>query len=198
MPGRQRRLGREARTPPKGPPAPLPLTANVSSFLDEIEACVPALRRYARALTRDADRADDLVQDCLERAIRKSALFRPRGPLRSWLFTILLNLHRNQARNASRRGAATPLDLLPVEPSVPAPQPGHIALAEMARAIGALPGEQREALLLIVLEDMPYAEAAAILGIPQGTLMSRLGRARAALRVMTGGDPQAPRLRTVK
>ncbi|KFL25358.1 sigma-70 family RNA polymerase sigma factor [Paradevosia shaoguanensis] len=170
----------------------------MSTFLDEIETCVPALRRYARALTRDADRADDLVQDCLERAIRKSALFRPRGPLRAWLFTMLLNLHRNGARSERRQGPMTPLDGLGFEPSVPPAQPGHIALAELARAIDTLPADQREALLLVVLEDMPYADAAAILGIPVGTLMSRLGRARAALRTMTGGDPQAPRLRTVK
>lgn len=180
-----------------GPPVTFDAVVQVSSFLDEIEICVPALRRYARALTRDFDRADDLVQDCLERAIRKSGLFRPRGPLRAWLFTMLLNLYRNQARARRRQGELTPLDGLAFEPAVPAAQPGHIALAELARAIDTLPGDQREALLLVVLEDMPYADAAAILGVPVGTLMSRLGRARAALRTMTGGDP-APRLRTVK
>lgn len=169
----------------------------MGAFLDEMETCVPALRRYARALTRDPDRADDLVQDCLERAIRKSALFRPRGPLRAWLFTILLNLYRNSAR-AERRHAEMPLEGMTTEPSVPPAQPAHVALVEMARAIDALPIDQREALLLVVLEEMPYAQAADVLGIPIGTLMSRLGRARAALRTMTGGDPQAPRLRTVK
>lgn len=166
-------------------------------FLDEIEATVPALRRYARALTRDADRADDLVQDCLERAIRKRALWRPTGPLRAWLFRMLLNLYRNDLRGQRRRGEHVTLDLLPLEPSTPAPQPGFIALAELGRAVEQLPLEQREALLLVVLEGASYAEAADILGIPAGTLMSRLGRARAALRLATG-NIEEPRLRTVK
>lgn len=169
----------------------------MQAFLDEIEAAVPALRRYARALTGDADGADDLVQDCIERALRKHKLFRPHGPLRAWLFTMLLNLHRNSTRAQRRRGTGVSLDDLPVEPAMPAPQTARIDLADMARAIDRLPDEQREALLLVVLEEMPYAEAAAIIGVPLGTLMSRLGRARAALRSLTGGAPE-PRLRTVK
>jgi RNA polymerase sigma-70 factor, ECF subfamily len=169
----------------------------VQAFLDEIEGCVPALRRYARALTRDADRADDLVQDCIERAIRKRRLWSPTGPLRAWLFKMLLNIYRNDIRQRRRRGDQIPLDDMLVEPSVPAPQPGRIALAEMARAVDTLPVDQREALLLVVLEGASYQEAAGILGIPAGTLMSRLGRARAALRSLTGAHDE-PRLRTVK
>lgn len=166
-------------------------------FLDEIEKSVPALRRYARALTRNADRADDLVQDCLERAINKRGLWTPTGTLQGWLFRILLNLWRNEARTQRRRGEHVPIDGLLVEPSVAAPQPGRIALAEMSRAIDKLPDEQREALLLVVLEGMSYEEAARVLQIPIGTLMSRLGRARAALRVLTGANDE-PRLRSVK
>jgi RNA polymerase sigma-70 factor (ECF subfamily) len=169
----------------------------VQQFLDEIEDCVPALRRYARALTRNADRADDLVQDCLERAIRKKNLWRPTGPLQAWLFKILLNIYRNDARHRRRAGDTLPLESLVAEPSTPATQPGRLALAEMARAIDALPGEQREVLLLVVLEGFGYAEAASILSIPAGTLMSRLSRARAALRTATGTHEE-PRLRTVK
>jgi RNA polymerase sigma-70 factor (ECF subfamily) len=165
-------------------------------FLDQLETCVPALRRYARALTRNADLADDLVQDCLERAISRRGLFRPSGPVRAWLFTILLNLHRNALRASQRRGETVDIDTVP-EPSTPAPQPGHIALAEMARAIDTLPLEQKEALLLVTLEGLAYQEAADILKIPLGTLMSRLGRARAALRILTG-TPVEPHLRTVK
>lgn len=168
----------------------------MTEFLDEVEACVPALRRYARALTRSADLADDLVQDCLERAISRRGLFRPTGPVRAWLFTILLNLHRNDLRARYREGTMMPLDTI-AEPATAAPQPGHLALAEMARAIETLPPEQKEALLLIALEGLSYAEAAAILGVPLGTLMSRLGRARAALRLLTG-TPAEPHLRTVK
>jgi RNA polymerase sigma-70 factor (ECF subfamily) len=166
-------------------------------FLDEIESNVPALRRYARALTRNADRADDLVQDCIERAIRKQALWKPTGSLKSWLFRILLNLYRNELRTARRHGEHVPVETLLVEPAVAPAQPGRIALAEMSRAIDALAVEQREALLLVVLEGLSYSEAADVLAIPMGTLMSRLGRARAALRLATGAGDE-PRLRTVK
>lgn len=169
----------------------------MGDFLDEIEASVPALRRYARALTRNADQADDLVQDCLERAIRKRALWRPTGPLQAWLFRVLLNLYRNELRSRRRRGDPLPIDDMPAEPSVAPPQPGHLALAEVERALHRLPAEQREALLLVVVEGQSYAEAADILEIPIGTLMSRLGRARAALRQLTGAGDE-PRLRTVK
>lgn len=168
----------------------------MSDFLDQVEACVPALRRYARALTRNADLADDLVQDCLERAISRRGLFRPTGPVRAWLYTILLNLYRNGLRASRRHGETLDLDSIP-EPSTPASQPGHLALAEMARAIDTLPLEQKEALLLVALEGLAYQEAADILAVPLGTLMSRLARARASLRVATG-NPAEPHLRTVK
>ncbi len=166
-------------------------------FLDEIETCVPALRRYARALTRDVDRADDLVQDCLERAIRKRGLFHPTGPLQAWLFRILVNLWRNSLRSERRRGEHVAYDALVIEPSIPAPQHGRLALGEMNRALDKLPDDQRETLLLVVLEGVSYEEAAAILGIPIGTVMSRLSRARATLRALTGTGDE-PRLRTVK
>jgi len=169
----------------------------LAQFLDEVEASIPALRRYARALTRNADHADDLVQDCIERAIRKQTLWKPTGPLKAWLFRILLNLYRNELRLHRRRGEHVPVETLLVEPSVAPAQPGRIALNEMSRAIDTLNGEQREALLLVVLEGLSYSEAADALEIPLGTLMSRLGRARAALRKLTGSGEE-PRLRTVK
>lgn len=165
-------------------------------FLDEIEASVPALRRYARALTRNPDRADDLVQDCLERAIRKRNLFSPTGPVQAWLFRILLNIWRNDLRFERRRGDQIPIDSM-AEPSVAPAQPGRIALSEMSRAIDRLPDDQREALLLVVLEGLSYHDAAGILGIPDGTLMSRLSRARLALRTLTGSGEE-PRLRSIK
>lgn len=169
----------------------------MTAFLDEIEACVPALRRYARALTRNADQADDLVQDCIERALRKRGLFRPTGPMQAWLYRMLLNLYRNSLRQTRRRDDHVPIESLLVEPSTPAPQPGRIALGEMSRAIDQLPPEQREALLLVVLEGVSYEEAATILEIPAGTLMSRLYRARTALRQLTGTGEET-KLRTVK
>jgi RNA polymerase sigma-70 factor (ECF subfamily) len=169
----------------------------MSQVMDEIEECVPALRRYARALTHDPDRADDLVQDCLERAIRKRGLWRPTGSVRSWMFRILLNVYRNDLRRARRSPAPVSLEGLPGrDPAGLDVQPGRLALAETAQAMQALPAEQREVLLLVAVEEMSYAEAAAVLSIPAGTLMSRLARARATLRSLT--DTGAPKLRSVK
>ncbi len=170
----------------------------MSQVLDEIEGCVPALRRYARALTHNPDRADDLVQDCLERAIRKRGLWRPSGSVRSWVFRILLNVHRNDLRRTRRSPLPLSLDdAMPGnEPAGPDVQPGRLALAETARAMQALPDEQREVLLLVAVGEMSYAEAAAVLSIPGGTRMSRLARARAALRGLT--ETGAPKLRSVK
>ncbi|WP_011579494.1 MULTISPECIES: sigma-70 family RNA polymerase sigma factor [Chelativorans] len=167
----------------------------MSQILDEIEECVPALRRYARALTHDADHADDLVQDCLERAIRKRALWKPSGSLRSWMFRILLNLYRNDMRRR-RHAPDLPLDVLAADPPGPDTQSGRLALAETARAMQSLPAEQREVLLLVAVEQMSYAEAAEVLSLPLGTIMSRLGRARATLRRLT--EAGAPKLRSVK
>ncbi len=155
------------------------------SLLDEIEAAIPNLRRYAHALLRDRDSADDLVQDCLERALSRRHLWRGDGPVRAWMFRILLNLHRDGLRRSPRRHLVA-VDTLPKEPSGPAPQEAHMDLREVQDAIGRLPEDQRRALLLVALEGMRLSEAAAILDIPEGTLVSRLGRARAALRDMTG------------
>ncbi|HVL21566.1 MAG TPA: sigma-70 family RNA polymerase sigma factor [Amaricoccus sp.] len=168
----------------------------MAARLDEIECHVPALRRYARALTHDADLADDLVQDCLERAIRKRELWRPTGSLRGWLFRILLNVYRNDLRTRRRVQAVVVPDTGLVEPAATAPEHGRLALAETARAMQALAPEQREALLLVAVEGMSYAEAAAVLRIPPGTLMSRLARGRAALRQAIEDGP--PKLRTVR
>lgn len=168
----------------------------MSRFLDEIEGSVPALRRYARALTHNADLADDLVQDCLERAIRKNRLWRPSGPLQAWLFKVLLNVYRNDLRRRRRALDTASLSSMAVEPHMPSASPSRLAFADTARAMQALPPEQREALLLIALEGMSYSEAAGVLEIPLGTLMSRLARARAALRSLT--EDGGTKLRTVK
>lgn len=165
-------------------------------FLDEITQSVPALRRYANALTHDREAADDLVQDCLERAIRKRALWRPDGPLRPWLYRVLVNVWRNNLRSRSRRPSQVPLDDVAEQLFVPPAQNGRVALAEMARAIGKLSAEHREALLLVVVEGFSYAQAASVLEIPLGTLMSRLGRARSALARMTQEDQ--PNLKVIK
>lgn len=154
------------------------------TVLDEIEAEIPALRRYARALVRDSDAADDLVQDCLERAIRRQRFWRA-GPVRAWLFRILLNRFRDQRRRYGRApqlvDAGSAVDL-----ARPGGQEASLALREVHDALGRLPDDQRAALLLVALEGMTLAEAAAVLATNPNTVASRLARARAALRLMTG------------
>jgi len=170
------------------------------AFLDEVEAAIPALRRYARALLRDGERADDLVQDCLERALARQADWRGDGKAtgspRPWLFRILLNLARDAARQDAARGHLVPVDALFPEPARPAPQEDRLALAEVERALARLPADQRQALLLVTVGGMGLAEAAEALDLPEGTLASRLGRARETLRALTGRP--SPHSRTAR
>lgn len=155
----------------------------------EIEAEIPRLRRYARALTRDVFAADDLVQDCLTRALGKLHLWQTGTDLRAWLFTILHNQYVNYVRRSVREGAA--VGLADNEPLLTcAPQQGHrLELRDLERAIAKLPEEQRSAILLVGLEGMRYEEVAAVLGVPVGTIRSRLSRGREALRRLVGVDP---------
>jgi RNA polymerase sigma-70 factor (ECF subfamily) len=155
----------------------------MSSGADLVEH-LPRLRRYARALTRDAARADDLVQDTLERALVKLDLWRPGSDLRAWLFTLMHNLHVNQSRAA--RPSHAELDTARDVP-VPGGQMTALALRDIDAALAALPDEQREVVLLVGLEQFAYAEAAGILGIPVGTVMSRLARGRERLRDLLAG-----------
>jgi RNA polymerase sigma-70 factor (ECF subfamily) len=156
------------------------------TVLDQIEAAIPALRRYAHALVRDRARADDLVQDCLERAVAKRHLWRGDGPLQAWLYRILLNRHRDLIRAAGPPGHLVAVQDLAAEPAHSGGQEAHLALAEVHAAMGRLPPDQRAALLIVALEGRSFDEAASILDIPKGTLMSRIARARATLRVLTG------------
>ncbi|MBI1172454.1 sigma-70 family RNA polymerase sigma factor [bacterium] len=158
------------------------------TVLDEIETCIPALRRYAHALLRDREGAEDLVQDCLERAVARRTLWRGDGPVRAWLFRILLNRFRDVRRSAEGRAQLVPLDAT-VEPARSGGQEAHLDLREVHAAMGRLPFDQRAALLLVALEGMSLAEAARVLDIPEGTLTSRLARARETLRRMTGRAP---------
>ncbi len=161
------------------------------SLLDEIEASIPMLRRYAHALSRDREDADDLVQDCLERAVARRDRWRGDGPVRAWLFRILLNRFRDQRRGAGARVRLVPASAA-TEPSRSGGQEDRLALHEVHAAIGRLPADQRAALLLVALEGMSIAEAAGTLQIPEGTLTSRLARARQALRRETGRDGRGP------
>ena len=156
---------------------------------------IPRLRRYARALVSDRARADDLVQDTLERAWNKFHLWRPGSDLRAWLFTVMHNVHVNQVR-ASRDHAV--LDDEGPEMAVAAVQGASLEIRDLERALALLSPEQREVLLLIALEDMSYAEVAAMLDIPIGTVMSRLSRAREKLRALMHGTPMNVRLQVVK
>jgi len=163
----------------------------VAGFKASVEAAIPALRRYARALTRDAETADDLVQDTLVRALRSEHLFHG-GEVRSWLYTILTNLNRNRLRSLSRR----PL-LLSIEdndaPDLAGPEAGG---RDIERALATLVDEQRNALLLVVLEGLSYREVAEVQGVPIGTVMSRLARARVQIKSYLDGE--RPALRRVK
>jgi len=153
---------------------------------ESIVELIPRLRRYARALAGDRAAADDLVQDTLERAWAKLHLYRRGTDLRAWLFTVMHNVYVNQLR-AARPGVQ--LDEEMPELSQPARETDALELRDLDLAIGRLPPEQREVLLLVVLEDMSYDEAAGTLGIPIGTVMSRLARAREKLRTMLSGLP---------
>lgn len=156
------------------------------TVLDDIEASIPALRRYARALVRDRDKADDLVQDCLERAVAKRHLWRGDGPVQAWLFRILINRYRDLQRQSPTPGHLVAIEELTFEPAQGGGQEASLALREVQDAMARLPGDQREVLLIVALEGKTFDQAASLLDIPKGTLMSRLARARAALRLLTG------------
>jgi RNA polymerase sigma-70 factor (ECF subfamily) len=153
---------------------------------DAIVELIPRLRRYARALSGERVAADDLVQDTLERAWSKLHLYRRGTDLRAWLFTVMHNVYVNQVRAA--RPAAQVDEEMP-ELARSAPETDALALRDLDAAIRRLPPEQREVLLLVALEEMSYEKAAAVLGIPIGTVMSRLSRAREKLRAMLSGLP---------
>lgn len=167
------------------------------SFEADLEHAIPSLRRYARALLGDPDRADDLVQDCLERAVSRQHLFGGNGSLRAWLFRIMHNLHVN-FRRGERLRHSLPLEELERPPAVGEHQSDRVALVEALRAIRALPEDQREVLLLVVLEGLTYREVAQVLDVPLGTVMSRLARARERLRLLLGDETSGPRIRRVK
>src|ERR1700726_4478515 len=147
-----------------------------------IEPVIPALRRYARTFVRDVADADDLVQDTLEQAISRWHQRRSDGDTRTWLFTILHNLAVNHLRRAARRGREIPLnDSGESDVAVPSTQGDALRRDDILGAVGQLPDDQRSVLLLVSIEDASYTEAARILDIPIGTVMSRLARARARL-----------------
>jgi len=153
----------------------------MADFGQLITQNIPRLRRYAQALYADKALADDLVQDCLEKAWAKQHLWDNKGDIRAWLFSIMHNLHANAARSFSRAPTLLPLES-GEEPPVTGNQESSLALTELKAALYQLPEKQREVLLLVGLEQLSYEETAKVLDIPMGTVMSRLSRARERLR----------------
>ena len=163
---------------------------------DQIVACMPNLRRYARGLTGNKDAADDLVQDALERAWARISLWQRRGDLRAWLFSILHNVFIDRVRAAR----ATPEEPMNEETLAPVrgTQSDMLEVRDLGRALMRLPPEQREVLLLVAIEQMSYEEVAKTIAAPLGTVMSRLSRARERLRGILEERETAARLKAVK
>lgn len=154
---------------------------------------IPRLRRYARVLSRNATRADDLLQDTLERSWARRHLWRAGSDLRAWLFTIMHNLHVNRQLRRREHDVFDDTVDLPISPR----HEQEAEIRDVARALARLPAESREILLLVAVEEMPYADVAALLDLPIGTVMSRLCRARERLRALMSAEA-APTLRRIK
>jgi RNA polymerase sigma-70 factor (ECF subfamily) len=167
----------------------------MTDFARQLEVEIPRLRRYARALTRDVSRADDLVQSCLTRAVAKQHLWQPGTDLQAWLFTILHNQHVNDVRRSVREGVNVAVEEMAPLLTVSSNAIAALELRDLEAAIAKLPQEQRQVILLVGLEGMRYEEVALILGVPVGTVRSRLSRGRDQLRRLMdmGQDEDAPR-----
>lgn len=167
-------------------------------FRRQLSAELPALRRFARALTGDPALADDLVQDCVERALTKSHLYDPARPLRAWLYAVLRNIHVSGLRRNGRLGIVKTVDDLgDGEGAVPPEQEHRLAASSITAALDRLSPQHREVILLVGLEEMSYRDVSDILGVPVGTVMSRLSRAREHMRQLLE-ERGAASLRRVK
>ncbi len=155
------------------------------------------LRRYARSLTRDAADAEDLVHDALVRAYERRSTFRADGNMRAWLLSILHNAFIDRVRARGSEAARIAESGHLGENSLAAPQEHSVRLSQIREAFLDLPEEQRAALHLVTIEGLSYQEASDTLGIPLGTLMSRIGRARGTLRELEEGGPARGRLRII-
>ena len=153
----------------------------MSEFHRLIEQQIPRLRRYARALTRNRERADDLVQDTLSRALVKEQFWQPGTNLGAWLFTIMHNQNVNNVRRAVRESGMVDMEIFATLPAMTDPTASR-QMFELERALAQLPLEQRQVILLVGLEGMSYEDAAGILNVPVGTVRSRLSRGRDILR----------------
>ncbi|MDR3399485.1 MAG: sigma-70 family RNA polymerase sigma factor [Pandoraea sp.] len=168
---------------------------------DQLYDHVPRLRRYARALTGNSELADDLVQDTLERALSRHAMFEAGTDARAWLFTLMHNLFLNQQRRAPAKAPHVSLDetgFIDSDVAVPESQTGRLEIRDLDQALRHLPAEQRAIVLLVGLEDMSYADVATALQVPIGTVMSRLSRGRQRLRDLMEGTHQPAKLKVVR
>lgn len=168
------------------------------TIFDLIEEEIPRLRRFARYLVRDADRADDVVQECLVRAVDKASAWPPGTNLRTSLLAILHHCRADEMRRTGHRQVVDD-----AEPNGPLPgilegQELRVTLAEIRDAFMRLKEEHREILLLVVVEDLDHQEAAGILGIPVGTVRSRLSSAREALRGASAARQGLPTAATAR
>jgi RNA polymerase sigma-70 factor (ECF subfamily) len=165
----------------------------MNDFHRRLEGEIPRLRRYARALTRNAVRADDLVQETLVRALNKGHLWQPGTDLRAWLFTIMHNQIVNEIRRAIRDDATVDLENCSAILTATTDPTASRQLRELDHALAQLPEEQRQVILLVGLEGMSYEDAAAILDVPIGTIRSRLSRGRESLRKLMDMDVKPTR-----
>ena len=170
---------------------------SVTDRKNAIAAEVPRLKRYACALIRDRREADDLVHDCIVRALANLSGWRDSDSPRKWLFTIMHNIHVDHLRARARSPMPVSLEEQHYAASVVRPSE-DVTRHEIENALAALPVEQRQCVLLIGLEGLSYAEAADVLGVPAGTVMSRLSRGRERLRELLDRDAVRPTLRRVK
>lgn len=155
----------------------------VSATTGVMEACIPALRRYAGSLLRDRQEVDDLVHDCLVRALDRLHTRRSDTEMRPWLFAIMHNLYVSRIRQRRTRGEVEALaTVAEAAVGISARQEDHIQAREVLAEVQRLPDDMRSVLLLVTIEDLSYAEVAGVLDIPIGTVMSRLSRARQRLR----------------
>ena len=169
----------------------------MKSFADALIENIPHLRRYARSLTRDPQQSEDLLQECLDRAWSRMSHWRSDGNLRAWLFTIMHNLHVNNLRSRRQSSAWESLETQDAADQRMPGQECAMQLRDLELALSRLGEEQREILILVCVEGMRYEEVAKVLGIATGTVMSRLHRAREALRGHLRGE-EPPKLRRVK
>lgn len=172
-----------------------------NDFRSRLVEEIPHLRRFARTLARDEAHADDLVQSALERALKKQRLWKPSGKLRPWLFRILHRLSVDQYRREAPRSADRRVEDYSETLAAPETPGGREGTLTVVDAFKALPVEQREAISLVAVEGLDYAEAARVMGVPEGTLRSRLARGRASLRELAADSERkgtSSHLRRVK